>query len=67
MESVKCSIESDVDWVEARDNLRQWRENNSRKSSRIIKLGSFLLKHRRKDLGNEGSYIDSFIVVGLEK
>ncbi len=41
-------------WIEARDTLRQWRDEKSRKSSKIVELGSFLLENRKQDLGNEG-------------
>lgn len=52
MESVvRCAA---IDWIEARDLLRQWREQNLRKSSKAVQLGSFLLKHKKSALGNEG-------------
>jgi hypothetical protein len=43
------------DWVEARDTLRQWREEDVRKSLKIVELGAFLLKNKKSDLGSEGS------------
>lgn len=44
------------DWIEARDTLRQWREEDVRKSLKTVELGIFLLKHRKSDLGNEGVF-----------
>ena len=43
------------DWIEARDTLRQWREEDVRKSMKTVELGAFLLKNRKSDLGNEGT------------
>ena len=43
------------DWTEARDTLRQWREEECRKSRRIVELGNFLLQNKKSDLGNEGN------------
>lgn len=48
------------DWTEARDSLRQWREEESRKSQRTVELGRFLLGHRKFDLGNEGLYVHTY-------
>lgn len=45
------------DWVEARDTLRQWREEDVRKSTKTVELGEFLMKHRKSDLGNEGTVL----------
>ena len=53
MESVS-RIVSAVSWIDARDTLRKWREDGSRKSSKTVKLARDLLMHRKSDLGNEG-------------
>lgn len=55
MEPVAGSYVDVEDWIEARDTLRQWREESTRKSFRAVELGSFLLKHKMSGLGNEGS------------
>lgn len=52
MESVS-RIVSAVSWIDARDTLRKWREDGSRKSSKTVKLARDLLMHRKSDLGNE--------------
>lgn len=55
MEAVSSEAGAVVDdWIEARDSLRQWREESSRKSLRAVELGTFLLMHKKSDLGNEG-------------
>lgn len=56
MEALSSSGSAGVgDWMEARDTLRQWREEDVRKSRRTVELGAFLLKHRKSDLGSEGT------------
>ena len=51
---LQVSDRGDVDdWTEARDALRQWREEESRKSQRTVELGRFLLR-KKSHLGNEG-------------
>lgn len=57
MESVSGMLEPEVcSWVEARDTLRNWREEDFRKSSRIVQLGRHLLKEKRSQLGGEGMW-----------
>lgn len=41
-------------WKDARDTLRRWREENSRKSDLVLELGRPLLKSYVSALGNEG-------------
>ena len=42
------------DWAEAKDTLRQWLEEGSRKSLRTVELGRFLLERGKTNLRNEG-------------
>lgn len=41
-------------WKDARDTLRRWREENSRKSDLVLELGRPLLQRYVSALGNEG-------------
>ena len=41
-------------WKGARDTLRRWREENSRKSDLVLELGRPLLQSYVSSLGNEG-------------
>lgn len=41
-------------WQEARDMLRQWREQSTRKSAQTVEIGSYLLQHKASKLGDEG-------------
>lgn len=41
-------------WKDARDTLRRWREENSRKSDSVLELGRPLLQSYVSALGNEG-------------
>ncbi len=55
MEAVALRRRGEVDdWLEARDTLRQWQEEDPRKSLKATEFGTFLLKHRESDLGSEG-------------
>lgn len=58
MESVISEHESEPgpadNWIIARDTLRKWREEDSRKSLRTVELGKYLIEHRKSNLGSEG-------------
>ena len=41
-------------WRDARNTLRRWREENSRKSDLVVELGLPLLKNHSSTLGDEG-------------
>ena len=41
-------------WRDARNTLRRWREENSRKSDLVVELGLPLLKNHVSSLGDEG-------------
>jgi len=41
-------------WRDARNTLRRWREENSRKSDLVVELGLPLLKNHSSALGDEG-------------
>lgn len=44
-------------WRAARDTLREWRENNTRKSDRTVDLGRKLLDSYASGLGSEGGQL----------
>lgn len=53
MEPITNQIDVE-DWAEAKDTLRQWLEEGSRKSLRTVELGRFLLELNKTNLRNEG-------------
>ena len=42
------------DWRTVRDQLREWREDNLRRSKETVELGERLLKEYSSKLGDEG-------------
>lgn len=56
MESLLSESDSGAadNWITARDTLRIWREEDSRKSLRTVELGKYLIEHRKSNLGSEG-------------
>ena len=50
-------------WKDARDTLRRWREENSRKSDLVLELGQPLLQSYVSALGNEGERVITWIRV----
>lgn len=46
-DSVAAAGQEVCSWVEARDTLRQWREEDPRKSSRTVQLGRYLLTEKK--------------------
>ncbi|KAL0881364.1 hypothetical protein ABMA27_001241 [Loxostege sticticalis] len=44
---------SELSFNEAKDLLRQWRENNERKSDEVLRVWSVIFEHGVKKLGNE--------------
>lgn len=61
METVGDSDSGVEDWVEARDTLRRWREEGSRRSRRTCEVGRFLFNYRKWNLEDEGKGVSVMV------
>ncbi|KAK8728976.1 hypothetical protein OTU49_008911 [Cherax quadricarinatus] len=57
----------DLDWEEVREQLRAWREDNTRHSEEVIDMWEYCLKHYKHKLGDERWMVEEQVVVaGLD-
>ncbi|XP_047475731.1 ER membrane protein complex subunit 2-like [Penaeus chinensis] len=57
----------DLDWEDVRDQLRLWREDNTRHSEEVIDMWTYCLKHYKHKLGDERWMVEEQVVIaGLD-
>lgn len=57
----------DLDWEEVRDQLRAWREDNTRHSEEVVDMWEYCLKHYKTKLGDERWMVEEQVfVAGLD-
>ncbi|XP_076065869.1 ER membrane protein complex subunit 2-like [Oratosquilla oratoria] len=57
----------DLDWEDVRDQLRQWREDNTRHSEEVLDMWTYCLQHYKHKLGDERWMVEEQVVIaGLD-
>ncbi|XP_068223077.1 ER membrane protein complex subunit 2-B-like isoform X2 [Palaemon carinicauda] len=57
----------DLDWEEVRDQLRTWREDNTRHSEEVVDMWDYCLKHYKYKLGDERWMVEEQVAIaGLD-
>ncbi|KAK3863968.1 hypothetical protein Pcinc_030304 [Petrolisthes cinctipes] len=57
----------DLDWEDVREQLRTWREDNTRHSEEVVDMWDYCLKHYKHKLGDERWMVEEQVVVaGLD-
>ncbi|KAG7155964.1 ER membrane protein complex subunit 2-like [Homarus americanus] len=57
----------DLDWEEVRDQLRTWREDNTRHSEEVVDMWEYCLRHYKHKLGDERWMVEEQVVIaGLD-
>ncbi|KAG0722793.1 ER membrane protein complex subunit 2-B [Chionoecetes opilio] len=57
----------DLDWEEVREQLRAWREDNTRHSEEVVDMWEYCLRHYKHKLGDERWMVEEQVVIaGLD-